>query len=376
MSQTTYEQMSDRPLPFGSVFDSGAKDSISALNSDPGAAQVDTVTITNYVLAKTLTWTIDGVAFSYVMTAADADTTGVAASIIAQLQAEPIFGGRFYATHLLGVITLTARFPGVGWTILATGAWAADFTVANVTASAAGAALPYGRLVIDDGQVSGSINKKGKLGSAANLTAKVIHAVPVHVNTTTYTVSVTVKGLTYLAQFTSGGAATVKEIVEGLEPIINAMLPTQTVVVTEDDTHLLFTAELAGLDFDVAFGSSGATALWTVTDTGLKTDDVNEAAIGIALRSDSVETNSDTVPGYPANRAMSVLRQGRVVVQTPTLVVPSRGVWVRLATATATSPIGSFRDTAATDCVELDPRRFRWVVGASATRAVLQVSCD
>ena len=120
MPQRTVELMSARPRLIGALADSGFHDVVSALNSDPGAAQVDTVTITNYVAGKTLTWTIDGVAFSYAMTVADADTTGVAASIVTQLQGEPIFGGRFYASSALGVITLTARFPGQGWTLVST----------------------------------------------------------------------------------------------------------------------------------------------------------------------------------------------------------------------------------------------------------------
>lgn len=375
--QSTYEQTSDRPLPFGALADSGPRDVISAVNASPGAAQVDTVTITNYVALKPLTWTIDGIAFSYTMTVADANVTGVANSIANQLNAEPIFGGRFFCDNVAGVITMTARFPGVGWTIVSTGTWIADFTVANVTANATGDALPYGRLVLDDGQQTTGLGKKCKLAQSSSLTAKVLHATPANVNSTVYQIGVKVKGHTYQADITSGGAATVKEIVEALEPILNALLPTQTVVVTEDDTKLIFTAELAGLDFELEVGSGGATATWTITESAVtKATDVNQAAIGIALRSDSVETTSDTVPGYAANRACSVLRRGRVVVQTPTLVVPTRQVWVRLANGTTTSPVGSFRDTTATDCVMLDPAHFRWVAGASATRAILEVNCD
>jgi hypothetical protein len=94
MAQTTYEQISDRPLPFGAIADGGPRDIVTIANSSPGAVQVDLMTITNYVNAKKLEWTFDGVAFSYTMTAADTNVTGVAASIVTQLQAEPIFGGR------------------------------------------------------------------------------------------------------------------------------------------------------------------------------------------------------------------------------------------------------------------------------------------
>ena len=379
MSQQTYELTSDRPALLGAHADLGPCDVLSGINSSPGAAQVDTVTITNYVDGKTLTWTIDGVAFSYAMTTADVNTTGVASSIKAQMQQDPLFGGKFYATSALGVVTLTGRFPGVGWTLVATGTWAADFTVANPTASAAGAALPYGRLTVDDGQVTGRSSKKVKLASSANLTARIVVLTPTigGAASTGFYVNIKVKGILYEGSYLGDGTATVQEVVEGLTTDLNAKLPAAPVVVTENNTTLILTAEVAGLTFEYGFGSNDSTNTWAVTsDTGLKSDDVNEAASGIALRSDSIETNSDTVPGYPANRACSIMRQGRIVVQTPTQITATKRVFVRMASATTASPLGSFDDDAGTGLIELDSRRFRWIAALSTTRAVLQVNCD
>jgi hypothetical protein len=377
MSQQTYELSSDRPAMLGAHADLGPCDVLSGINSSPGAVQVDTVTITNYVDGKTLTWTIDGIAFSYAMTTADADTTGVAHSIVQQVQAEPLFGGKLVATHLLGVITLTGRFPGVGWTIVSTGTWIADFTVANVTATAAGAALPYGRLCLDDGQVTGRSCKKVKLASAANCSARVVSAIPSHEDATRFTASVTVYDRTYEASYDSTAGHTVANICAALKATLNAQLPASTVAVDDPGSAALsFTAEVAGLAFEYSFGADKV-GLWTITETTYtKATDVNELAAGIALRSDSIETNSDTVPGYPANRACSIMRQGRVVVQTPSLVVPTKRVFVRMASATTASPLGSFDDDAGAGLVELDPKRFRWIAGLSTTRAVLQVNCD
>lgn len=376
MAQTTYEQQSDRPLPFGALADGGPVDIISRVNSSPGASQLDTMTIINYVALKVLNWTIDGVAFTYTMTVADADVTGVAHAIAAQMQAEPIFGGRFVATHLAGVISLTARFAGVGWTLVATGANAADNAIANSTANAAASALPYGRLVVDDGQIAGTADLQGKLASATVLTAQVVTGTPNHEDVTIYSVDVECKGIRYHCQYDSTAGHTVANICAALLAQVNAIMPAQTVIASGGVTELTLTSELAGLGFKAIFGTNLSPATWVVTDTALATDDVNEAALGIAMRSDSIETNSDTVPGYPANRTCSILHMGRIVVQTPSLVVASRGVWVRLAGGTAASPLGSFRDTAASDCVELDRQRFRWVRGASVTRAVLQVNAD
>lgn len=371
--QNTYQTQDQRAMPLGALADSNLGDVRSAINASPGAAQVDTMTILNFVAGKVYQWTIDGIPFSYTTLAADVNVTGVAVAIVAQVNSEPLFSGRFRATNVAGVISFTARFPGVGWTLLATGANAADNAIGNSVANATGAVLPFGRLVVGDGQVSTTTGEnKVKLATAANLTAKVVTGAPANVNTTVYTVAVTVKGVTYNAETTSGGAATVKEIVEALAPILNAMLPAQTVVVTEDDAKLIFTAELAGLDFSVAFGSSGATALWTVTDTGLVTDDVNKAAIGVSLRSDSREINSTTEPGYPANSGCSILRDGRIVVATESQIVANGQVYVRLATAT-TYPLGGFDDGAGTDKVLLDPNRFRWERALSSTRAILRV---
>ena len=205
-----------------------------------------------------------------------------------------------------------------------------------------------------------------------------LHAVPVAVNTTIYKVGVKVNGHTYQAEFLSGGAATVKEIVEGLEPILNALLPAQTVVVTEDDTHLLFTAELAGLDFEVELGSNGVTATWALTETTVgRVTDVSSAALGVALRVENVEINDATNPGYIANSGMSVLRGGRVVVATERSITIGNPVYVRLAdTGVTGNPLGSFSDASGTDLVKLDPSLFRWVENLSSTRAILQVACD
>jgi len=367
MAQRSYAAQDARPLPIGSIADAGLIDTITALNSDPAAAQVDTLTLGgSFGAGTTYTWSIDGVVFSYESVAGDTDMAGTAESMAAQIASEPLFSGLFVVTSAANVVTLTARVAGEGWT----SASGTAVTAANSTANAAAAAIPFGRLVIEDGASDDGKNRLAKLASAANLTAKAVVLTPTAVNSTLYEVSVTVKGVRYLGSMTSDASATPTEIVTGLKTSLNALLPAATVIAAGTAT-LSLTSELAGLDFSYGFGDN-----W-VTTSDSDPDSIDEAAMGVAMRICSTEqavATDDDSPGYPGLSAMSVLREGRIRVRTEALVALTDDVFVRLADTSATGePIGSFRGSAATDCVKLDHRRFRWHLALSASQAVLQL---
>ncbi len=371
--QRTYELQSERSMPLGSLADTGPADIITAINYDPAAAQVDTVTIANYADGKVYPWSIDGVSRSYTATAADANNAGVAASVEDQLNSDPLFSGLYRAVAVAAVVTITARVAGQGWTLVG----GLDFTVAHPTANDEADPIPFGRLVLADGQISGAPERKAKLATAANLTAQVDTLTPAVVNDTIYHVDITVGGATYHAETLSDGTATLKEIVEAFEPILNGFLPAASVIVTEDDTKLILTSELAGLGFSVSFGSSAATATWAHTSTKGEATDVADSMMGVAVRDDSLEISSTTEPGYAALHAMAVLRAGRIRVRTEAEITASNPVFVRLADTGATGePLGAFRGSAATDCVELPRDKARWVRSLTAAQAVLQITAN
>ena len=364
MAQNVYADQDARALPDGSLADSGFVDTQTALNHDPAAKQIDTLTLGGGFSAGTLyAWIIDGVAFSYTSVAGDTDQAGVTESVRDQINSEPLFSGTYIATAAAAVVTLTARVAGTGWT----SASSTLVTAANTTANAAAAAIPFGRLVIEDGQDAAGQNTLAKLASAANLTAQAVVLTPTAANTTLYEVSVTVGGITYEGSMTSDGSGTATEIVTGLKTSLNALLPAATVIAAGTAT-LTLTSELAGLTFSYGFGD-----LWVVTsDTA--PDSVDQAALGVTVYSASVEIDDEDNPGYIAHSCMSVLRSGRIRVPTEDLATLASPVFVRLAdTAVTGSPLGGFRASAATDCVELDRKHFRWARVLSSTQAVLQL---
>jgi hypothetical protein len=86
-------------------------------------------------------------------------------------------------------------------------------------------------------------------------------AIPLAVNSVLYYCGVKVKGITYLVSYTSDSSATVQEIVEGLEPLLNAQLAASNVIVTEDDTKLTFTSE-SDYNFEVIIGGDSGSPQW------------------------------------------------------------------------------------------------------------------
>lgn len=85
-------------------------------------------------------------------------------------------------------------------------------------------------------------------------------------NNSNYTVTISQDGAEIASEtYTSDGSATAQEIVEGLTALLEAALPASTVAVTEDNTKLILTAEVAGVPFSVVASSTGAGVTATIT---------------------------------------------------------------------------------------------------------------
>ena len=201
MSQNVYTAQDNRPLPIGSLADDGFRDVVTALNSDPAAAQQDTMTVGGGYAAGTLyEWTMGGIAYSYTSTVADVNQIGVTNSIRDQLNSEPLFSGLYVASTAGGaVVTLDARTAGNGgWALLGV----TLIVIANVDVDASAAAVPFGRLVISDGVSADGKNRLAKLATAANMVARAVTLTPVGEPLATYFADVEVDGVTYHAAYT------------------------------------------------------------------------------------------------------------------------------------------------------------------------------
>lgn len=193
--QRIVQRQSERALPFGAPFDGQLHNSFTAANRQPQAQQVDTITVQAFVLNQVDSYSIDGVARTITHTAAMVDTTGIATALAADLNSDANFSGLFIATSAAAVVTVTARRPGQGWTLIGD----ANLVVANITANVAAEAIPFGRLVMSDG--FDGANKRAMLPRQANLTAKVVEAEPVPLSGATYHADVVADGVTYHASW-------------------------------------------------------------------------------------------------------------------------------------------------------------------------------
>ena len=337
----------------GDPFDSAiAKDDISLINASPQAAQVATVTIT--AQNSTLyTVTINGVSVTYT-----SDASGTQAEISAGLQAailaEPAISGLVDPSGSTTLV-ITSRQAGLAFTI----AVGANLSAAATTASAAAAALPFGRAVLRDAS-----NVQGcQLIAASAFTASSIEFTPTAVNSTLYRINLTVDGEVYVISYTSDGSATAQEIVEGLKAAAD-LLTIPNVVTSEDDS--VFLVESANGSSISAQPTSNLAMVVTNGDT------LESLLAGVSLRQDTEDpSQTGGVDGYAPNANCSIRRMGRVRVATEASCSPGDKVYVRVAASGSNTTIGIFSNAGGAGAVLLPGAS--WYKNESASLAILQL---
>jgi len=337
----------------GDAFDGAtAKDDISLVNASPQAAQVATVTIT--AQNDTLyTVTINGVAVTFTSDASGTQAE-ISAGLQAAIEAEPSISGLVIASGSTTLI-ITSRQAGLAFTI----AVGANLSAAATTASAAAAALPFGRAVVRDAS-----NVQGcQLISASAFTASSIEYTPTVANTALYRINLDVDGSVYVIDYTSDGGATAQEIVEGLKAAADA-LDIPNVVITEDNSVLLIESANGS-----SISSDQTSNLTVVVVNG---DALADLFAGVALRQDTEDPSlTGGVDGYAPNRTCSIRRAGRVRVSTEASCSPGDAVYVRVAKEGANLTIGIFSNAAGAGAVRLPGAS--WYKNESASLAILQL---
>uniref|UniRef100_A0A6M3KYF9 Tail protein n=1 Tax=viral metagenome TaxID=1070528 RepID=A0A6M3KYF9_9ZZZZ len=343
------------PARAGQLADAGYCDTHTLINEDPLTGQVDTITTDTNTNVHTYTFKCEGVTISY-LSDASASVAEIAAGLAAAFNAEPLVNGLAEATYTATTTVFTARVAGVGWTLSDVDA---KCTLVNTTANDESDPIGFGLAVVSDSANDGY----GKLGKTANLAYKAVTLTPVLANTTVYNVGVTFRGTTYWADITSDADATAKEICDAMTPALNASLPAASVIVTDDDAAMTLTAEIAGEPFEITYD----TALWTYAAvTVTEATDINRAFRGVSVRDSKQVTDATGVTQYAGGSAMGVLKKGRIVVDTPSVVTHGDAVYV-----TAT---GTFTPTAASTTPKLDSSVAAWVKSLSASLGVLQIN--
>jgi hypothetical protein len=304
----------------------------AALNSDPQAPQISTLTVANYADGKTYSWTINSVADSYLTISGDTDTTGAAAKIAAKINSNPNYRGQVRATSSGAVVTITSTYPGLSFTLVG----GTDLAAAPVQVAARAANLPIGRGVLVGAQVNydyESYSERGanltlKRALAGNLTARVIHVTPTAANSTQFGLAILLPtGEVYSFAVVSDGSGAVQEIVEAQVAAFPAALA-NIVTATEDDTKLILTAA-PGQQFNVIPYGAGVQAVAVATEG----DDIAKKFLGFSCYTTGMQV--PIIEGnelyYEAERAASILVEGPILVECSEAIAYGDPVYISLA---------------------------------------------
>ena len=345
---------------------SGARQADTMTNDRPRTAQRDTVQVSTVTNSATYTVTIDSIPVTYT-----ADGSATAAEIrdglIAAINGEPLLAGRVLASVKdADELYIDARLAGVGFVTTVD----AKLTLANTTANADSASVLFGAGVFRTGEQAGCTADSALFTAA---TATVATLTPTVANSSVYSIGIVnpATGNTVNVIYTSDGSATAQEIVEGLATAVNAAMPANTVIATENDAVLTLTAEelSGGGYFRFNVQHSANQALSYTAGTYISEETEAEALFaGVALRTATEAPLSDGTLGYPGGSPMSVLSMGDVWVSTVDTVSVTGDVYLGVTG----SARGKWRGTAASGYVKLPKRQARWMA-VSGSLAMLRV---
>jgi phosphoribosylcarboxyaminoimidazole (NCAIR) mutase len=336
------------------------------LNSAPQAAQVSTVTVTGATNAKLYTITINGVNVSFTSDAS-ATTTEIATGLALAVNAEPLVRGQVRATSAVAVVTLTGVTPGEAFTLAESDA---ELTIATTTTADTADPIPFGRVVIDDGQNTSETERLVALADTTQFAAQVITLTPTYVASAVIKISVyEIRGeeriLTGSAVFTS--VTDLDATIDGLVAALNTALPANTVLVAANlatATAMTFTAEVLGAEWDIEVthegGGASVPALVVTYTTGPSiATSLHRAFQGVSLFSASSEAAlvTSNEGQYNANEGVNYAMRGVVWVESSQTPAAGGTVYVELTAGATAGRL--YTDSSATR-VALARSRARW----------------
>jgi len=371
-----YGQQGDRVAQAGGL--SGHGHHVDGrLRAGGAVAQVDTITVGGTGTADvvysvtledntvvTVTWTPGNVS-----AAADVLLANSAFNGASEL------GGILEATDGAGdTIVLTARTPGVGWTLAEVTDTDTNYSIANTTANADAGAVPFGLGCI----LNPSDDDECKLPAVGDLVLKVVTVTPDSAVTGEHLVVTVIgdldgDGVDEVYNFGTGAAASVAALCDELTSAMNLAFPANSILVTDGATLITLTSELRGLEFQVTTtitdeGGGVATGAAPVVES---TDTAKEhELVGISKHTHSKEVaDGGTTSQYAGGEQVGLVTEKDIWVRLDASEdpVPSDTIWCR-HTASATEQRGAFRTTAdSTDCFQVPRSQARWLSGGAKT---------
>lgn len=349
-----------------------------------GVAQVSTLTADSASDA-TYTFTLrpyGGEAFTLNYNeGATGTTTTKATGIAALINADGRVNGWVRASSSSAVVTITALQKGVAGSFTLADS-DAKLTSADVTTAVDYDQIQFGCAVAyDSSDASRVYNPK-----TARATAQVTTVTPANVtNNEIYTINIVCDtngdGIDEIYPIPyQDGSATAQRLVEGLAAAVNAAMPANSIVATEDNSVLTLTSEVAGLPFRVTAtvtDDAGAAATGTLA-VATSTANVPHAFVGVAQCQDypEMQASSGSYSAYwdgGKGHQCPVVLSGLVLVRLDddvTSIAIGDPVAFRVDNSGTGEVFGSFRNAkSTTDTCTLPAYRARWADGQVLTDA-------
>lgn len=376
-------------VPGGLVYADPTVRSRSGLNAG-AVAQVARIVVDTATNSATYTWTINGVTLTYT---ADSSTsaTEIGDGIVAAINAEPLARASVSAVNAAGTVTLTELVPGTAGAFTVSDSDAKLTTTESYVAASDAEALAFGVAVMRVGSNSNASRTETEDLIAAPTTARftaqvatlsIAYVASAKITVAVYEVRDSEKVL--LASVTETSATSQDATIDALIVSLNAQLPANSVLAAADSasaTAVVFTAEIAGLEFEVQYsiGDEGASlpAVSLAATTGpSESTSLHRAFRGISRYSqqDPSSTIGGDTGSYAGNQGAEYLTRGVIWVsnsQSPTAGTP---VYVEL---TAGASQGKLYNSSSSTRVALSRQRARWErAGSNSTDALAAVRLE
>lgn len=363
----------ERPAGVGQVADNHPLNRRrDVINTNPQAAQVDTLTVINAGEAD-YDLTVGGIDFT--LAASVVSIAAAADALAVSWNADPILRGWMTAdSDGIAVVTLTANNPGIVIDIVEA---EANLTYASVTVAATADPVPFGRAMVAVGYVTPENNQldpdgtmlAGVLADDALLTAQVDDWTIADPGIGQFIgATCSVVGLPGTVHCRVPWDTSLTVTLAALATVLNAALADRLLssylAVTSDATSLVFTAQIAGVEFESSVDCDNAAAYPVISassNLALATSFLRRF-IGASIRAtDEVpSTIGSTSSTYGANRGVRVLADGPMWVASTE--APAYGD--RVFVGTTTNEEGLFYKSSGTGRIPLPLTVARWLYSA------------
>jgi hypothetical protein len=314
---------------------------VTLWNASPQAKKVVTTTVSDPGDGVNVTITVENVAIT--VSATGLDASGIATALALAINQEPRARANVIASSVTTTLTLTGINEGYDFQV--SEADASLTTPSVVTAAAAAAAVPCGRAMISrDRNGNWSSERLGALAASALLTAQVLT-----ISFGAYVASEVLIANVYAVRGTERELIASARVVEAtdlnasLDALATALgtaltgLPVTVASAPATATTLVFTASVAGYEFDADVISSGGGASVHAITKALTTGpnaatSIHRALAGVSLRpQDEMATSTlATDVEWPGGRGVRAAIQGELIVACAEAVIEGSPVFVEL----------------------------------------------